>query len=258
MSLIGRSGDGLGVLCLVLCVRVCLCVLRCVVMCRVVSCRGRANSPQEELRSPLSWSFVVPRYIGRLDWDGRSETRHCPLRCVASRRQGTGVESVSISPIVTSVRTGFIMSASGGRGASPKVPAHTNWVDRYLYFVESTFPSRRASHMEKREKGGVQVSPNLLCGPLPGTNYTILKAMHGCMTTHHLCLASKQAALQVSLLSVCVCVWKEALGTYCTAKSRFHSSAAVPSAFVPRTAVFGRLGEVPCPAALTASPVWFD
>lgn len=83
---------------------------RCCVWCRVfVSCRvvlccvARASwwlkSPQE---LGLTWEPVPS-----LSWDvGAGRSRRDTARCVASRRQGTGVGSVSISPIVTSVRTG--------------------------------------------------------------------------------------------------------------------------------------------------------
>lgn len=40
VSLIGRSGDGRGVLCLVLCV---VCVFVCFELCCDVSCRGRSE-----------------------------------------------------------------------------------------------------------------------------------------------------------------------------------------------------------------------
>lgn len=96
-SLIGRSGDGRAVSWLVLCV-VHLCVCR-------GSCRG------VESRQELGLSWVPVLVVGRRTSDGpfeTSETLPVALRHVTSpghRAQGTGVGSVSISPIVTSVRT---------------------------------------------------------------------------------------------------------------------------------------------------------
>lgn len=98
-SLIGRSGDGRAVSWLVLCV-----VRLCVV--------GRVVELNRDRRLGLSWVPVL--VVGRRTLDGpfeTSETLPVALRHVTSpghRAQGTGGRgggSVSISPIVTSVRT---------------------------------------------------------------------------------------------------------------------------------------------------------
>lgn len=106
--------------------------------------------------------LVVGRWT---DWDGTFETRHCPLRCVTAPGDRGRVRFDLANRYIGYVPGSSCLHLEGGLTPSTCPLYLGGWV---LVLLESTFPSRRVSHMEKREGRGLG-EPEPAVSPFPGT-----------------------------------------------------------------------------------------